>query len=201
MPRCDVELREYPAEPRLVGGCLLRERAILVVRPTASAWGDNALLRRLLSRVLMVCIALSSVSVFSIAMMRPAVAACTFVEPPDIPGYWNCPPGENPGPPPRAYKDMYTAIALTKNLHGYGAAFGFSLADAETTALQRCANAGSGCYVRTWARNACTAVAVSLPDGHNTGAWSVTRYAARSQTLADCRKLAGNCKAIEICTP
>ena len=161
------------------------------------------MLRRLLSRVLMVCIALNVVFSFTVVTTAPASAACTFVgNPPGGQPFWDCPPGQHPNDPaPRAYQHMYTAIALTKDLHSYGVAFGFSRADAETTALQRCANAGTGCFVREWARDACTAVAVSLPDGHNTGAWSATRYTARSQTLAACQKIARNCKAIEICTP
>ena len=161
------------------------------------------MLSSMMPRILTVCVALNAVVGFSMVAIAPASAACAFVtEAPGGEPFWDCPPGQHPNDPTRpVYSHMYTAIALTKNFHGFGGAYGFSLQDAEGTALMRCANAGSGCFVREWARDACVAVAVSLPDGHNVGNWSTERYSARDKALATCRTVAKNCKVVEICTP
>jgi hypothetical protein len=155
------------------------------------------------SRVLIFSITLSFVVALGASTtttVSAATSGCTYEVAPDGTPVWDCAPGaSNPGNA-SVYQHTYTAIALTKDNRAFGAAQGISsLKQTEETALTRCSNAGSGCYIYNWGKDTCIAVAESWPDGHVARDWNSDRHVAEQKALAFCRTVGNHCKVISIC--
>ncbi len=100
-----------------------------------------------------------------------------------------------------ARADNYGAIAFSQQTGTIGWSYDYrTRADAERTALQKCANSARDCTVPIWFRNACGAIAIGDNNGFGTG-WGTDRGIAESYALQTCRKHARNCSVRRwVCT-
>jgi serine/threonine-protein kinase len=99
-------------------------------------------------------------------------------------------------------RDSYGAIAYSMDTRSHAWTYDYpSRATAENEALLRCQSYGTGCFVATWFRNGCGALALAS-DGNGYGSgWARWRATAERLALGYCHASNGDCQVERwVCT-